>query len=64
MKGAISGLALGAFFLWCLLAYYVFENRRRDSVCGTPTQLTDEEERQQGLLNKTDLEIEIFRYVV
>lgn len=64
MKGAISGLALGTFFLCCLIIYYVLENRRRDLVYGPASQLTDEEERQQGLLNKTDLEIESFRYVI
>ncbi|KAB8261275.1 major facilitator superfamily domain-containing protein [Aspergillus pseudonomiae] len=64
MKGAISGLALGAFFLVCLFVYYIVENKRRDSAYGPPTQLTEEEERMQGLSNKTDLEIESFRYVI
>jgi hypothetical protein len=64
MKAAISGLALGAFFLVCLLVYYVTENKRRDIVYGPPIQLTEAEERVQGLSNKTDLEIESFRYVV
>ncbi|KAL3475720.1 major facilitator superfamily domain-containing protein [Aspergillus californicus] len=64
MKAAVSGLALGTFFLVCLLFYYIYENRRRDSVYGPPTQLTEEEERAQGLSNKTDLEIESFRYLL
>ncbi|KAL4914619.1 major facilitator superfamily domain-containing protein [Aspergillus aurantiobrunneus] len=64
MKAAISGLALGAFFLICLLLYYIFENRRRDSVYGPPAQLSEEEERAHGLSNKTDLEIESFRYLI
>ncbi|KAF9892118.1 hypothetical protein FE257_002524 [Aspergillus nanangensis] len=64
MKAAISGLALGAFFLACLLVYYVFENRRRDSLYGPPAELTEEEERAQGLSGKTDLELESFRYLV
>ncbi|KAI9372628.1 hypothetical protein BJX61DRAFT_542567 [Aspergillus egyptiacus] len=63
MKAAISGLSLGAFFLVCLLVYYLGENRRRDRVYGSPEQLTEEEERAQGLSNKTDLEIESFRKV-
>ncbi|KAL4891479.1 major facilitator superfamily domain-containing protein [Aspergillus ambiguus] len=64
MKAAISGLAFGAFFLLCLLIYYVFENHRRDSLYGPPAQLTEEEEQAQGLSNKTDLEIESFRYLI
>ncbi|KAF5863256.1 hypothetical protein ETB97_010378 [Aspergillus alliaceus] len=64
MKAAISGLALGAFFLVCLLVYYVVENKRRDNVYGPASQLTEAEERMQGLSNKTDLEIESFRYVM
>ncbi|OJJ07289.1 hypothetical protein ASPVEDRAFT_363578 [Aspergillus versicolor CBS 583.65] len=64
MKAAVSGLALGAFFLLCLLLYYIFENRRRDAKYGPPTQLTEEEERAHALSNKTDLEIESFRYLI
>lgn len=64
MKGAISGLAFAIFFLCCLFGYYIFENRRRDALYGPPTQLTDEEERMEGLLNKTDQEIPSFRYLV
>lgn len=64
MKAAISGLAFGAFFLLCLLGYYIFENRRRDALYGPPAQLTEEEEQAQGLSNKTDLEIESFRYLM
>ncbi|RHZ44861.1 uncharacterized protein CDV56_102539 [Aspergillus thermomutatus] len=64
MKAAVSGLALGAFFLICLLVYYVFENRRRDAVYGPVTELTESQELAQGLSNKTDLEIESFRYVL
>ncbi|KAK1149736.1 hypothetical protein N8T08_005290 [Aspergillus melleus] len=64
MKAAISGLALGTFFLICLLAYYIFENRRRDAVYGLSTELSETEELAQGLSNKTDTEIECFRYVM
>ncbi|PYH49737.1 MFS general substrate transporter [Aspergillus saccharolyticus JOP 1030-1] len=63
MKAAISGLAFGAFFLMCLLAYYIFENRRRDRVYGPPVQMNETEELALGLSNRTDLEIEDFRYV-
>ncbi len=64
MKAAVSGLALGAFFLFCLLLYYLFENKRRDAKYGPPAQLTEEEERVHALSNKTDLEIESFRYMI
>ncbi|KAF4123597.1 MFS allantoate transporter [Geosmithia morbida] len=64
LKGAISGLALAVFFLLCLLVYYIWENKRRDAKYGPPSQLTEEEERMQGLLNKTDRELESFRYVI
>ncbi|UDD58863.1 hypothetical protein AFCA_006286 [Aspergillus flavus] len=64
MKAAISGLALGAFFLICLYVYYIFENKRRDAAYGPPSELTEEEERMQGLSNKTDLEIESFQQFV
>ena len=64
MKAAISGLALGTFFLICLLVYYIFENRRRDAVYGPSTELSEAEELAQGLSNKTDTEIESFRYVM
>lgn len=64
MKAAISGLALGTFFLLCLLSYYIFENRRRDAAYGPVTEATESEELAQGLSNQTDLEIESFRYVM
>ncbi|KAF9892243.1 hypothetical protein FE257_002020 [Aspergillus nanangensis] len=49
MKVAISGLALAAFFLACLLFYYVYENRRRDVAYGAPAQLSEEEELSDPL---------------
>ncbi|PYH85662.1 MFS general substrate transporter [Aspergillus uvarum CBS 121591] len=64
MKAAISGLAFGAFFLICLLVYYVFENQRRDRAYGPPVQMTETEELALGLSNRTDLEMEDFRYVL
>ncbi|PWY65694.1 MFS general substrate transporter [Aspergillus heteromorphus CBS 117.55] len=64
MKAAISGLALGAFFLICLLGYYVWENRRRNRLFGVPGQMTESQELALGLSSMTDLEIEGFRYVL
>lgn len=60
----MSGLAFGIFFLCCLYAFYVWENRRRDRLYGSPTETTETEELQDELSNKTDHEIESFRYVL
>lgn len=60
----MSGLAFGIFFLICLYVYYVFENRRRDRVFGSPREMTEREELQDEISNKTDHEIESFRYVL
>lgn len=60
----MSGLAFGIFFLICLYVYYVFENRRRDRLYGSPREMTEREELQDEISNKTDHEIESFRYVL
>lgn len=60
----MSGLVLGIFFLICLYVYYAWENRRRDQLYGSPRQLTEAEELQDELSNKTDGEIESFRYLL
>lgn len=64
MAAAVSGLSFGVFFLILLLAYYAWENRRRDRVFGLPEHYTETEEMAQQLSNKTDLEIPSFRYVL
>ncbi|KAJ5159382.1 uncharacterized protein N7482_006386 [Penicillium canariense] len=64
IKAAMSGLVFGIFFLICLYIFYVGENRRRDRLYGSPRQLTEAEELQDELSNKTDREIESFRYVL
>ncbi|KAL4918321.1 major facilitator superfamily domain-containing protein [Aspergillus aurantiobrunneus] len=64
MAASVSGLAFGVFFLFLLLVYYAWENRRRDAVYGLPEQISESEVVAQGLSNKTDLEIESFRYVL
>ncbi|CAI7586237.1 unnamed protein product [Penicillium pancosmium] len=51
IKAAMSGLIFGIFFLICL-------------VYGSPTELTEREELQDEFSNKTDHEIESFRYVL
>ncbi|OQE12849.1 hypothetical protein PENFLA_c061G00751 [Penicillium flavigenum] len=64
IKASMSGLAFGMFFLICLYVYYVWENRRRDRQFGTPGQMTETEELQDELSNKTDREIGSFRYMI
>ncbi|KAJ5662977.1 hypothetical protein N7507_003708 [Penicillium longicatenatum] len=64
IKAAMSGLILGIFFLICLYVFYIWENRRRDRLYGSPRQLTEAEELQDEFSNKTDHEIESFRYVL
>ncbi|KAJ5336079.1 hypothetical protein MYU51_009501 [Penicillium brevicompactum] len=64
IKASMSGLAFGIFFLICLYVYYVFENRRRDRLYGSPREMTEREELQDEISNKTDHEIESFRYVL
>jgi hypothetical protein len=64
MTTAVSGLSFGVFFLILLLAYYAWENKRRDRVYGPAGQFTESEELEQGLSNRTDLELPSFRYVL
>jgi hypothetical protein len=63
MKALLCGFALGLFFLCCLLFYYVLENRRRDRKYGLPAQISEREELEEELSNKTDRELIHFRYV-
>lgn len=44
--------------------FYVLENRRRDTLYGSPREMTETEELEDELSNKTDHEIESFRYVL
>jgi hypothetical protein len=60
----MSGLILSLFFLLCLYSYYTWENRRRDRLYGSLEQITVGAELQDELSNKTDREIESFRYLL
>lgn len=60
----MSGLVLSIFFLLCLYFYYRYENRRRDKLYGSPEDMTVGAELQDELSNKTDREIESFRYLL
>jgi hypothetical protein len=64
LKACIAGYALTAAFYICLYTYYVWENRRRDRRYGRPEEMTVTQELQDELSNKTDWEIESFRYVL
>ncbi|KAJ5301611.1 hypothetical protein N7508_006474 [Penicillium antarcticum] len=64
IKASMSGLVLSIFFLLCLYCYYVYENRRRDKLYGSPEEITEGAELQDELSNKTDREIESFRYLI
>lgn len=60
----MSGLILSLFFLLCLYSYYTWENRRRDRLYGSAEQITVGAELQDELSNKTDREIDSFRYIL
>lgn len=60
----MSGLILSLFLLLSLYSYYTRENRRRDRLYGSAEQITVGAELQDELSNKTDREIESFRYLL
>ncbi|KUM59702.1 hypothetical protein ACN42_g7434 [Penicillium freii] len=64
IKASMSGLILSLFLLLCLYSYYTWENRRRDRLYGSVEQITLGAELQDELSNKTDREIESFRYLL
>ena len=64
IKAAMSGLVLSIGFLICLYSYYTYENRRRDRLYGAVETITVGAELQDELSNKTDREIESFRYIL
>ncbi|KAJ5979818.1 hypothetical protein N7481_007116 [Penicillium waksmanii] len=64
IKAAMSGLVLSIFFLVVLYFYYIYENRRRDRLYGRPEDIAVGAELQDELSNKTDTEIESFRYIL
>lgn len=57
-------MVLSAFFLVCLYMYYAWANRRRNKRYRLPEEMTVGEEMQEELSNKTDWEIESFRYIL
>lgn len=64
LKTCIAGYAIAAFFFLCLYTYYVWENRRRDRRYGRPEEMPVTQVLEDELSNKSDWEIESFRYVL
>lgn len=64
LKACIAGYALSSVFYICLYAYYVQENRRRNRRYGRVEEMAVTQELEDELSNKTDWEIESFRYVL
>ncbi|KAK2767691.1 hypothetical protein FQN54_003849 [Arachnomyces sp. PD_36] len=65
IRGCLSGLCLGAFFLCCMRLYLGWENRRRDRKYGVVvlSEISDEQKALDSD-DKTDWEVTTFRYVV
>jgi hypothetical protein len=64
IRATLSGFALGIFFLVLLLAYYVWENKRRDKVFGIVTEASEMQELVEDVSNKTDMQLQNFRYTL
>ncbi|KAJ6031975.1 hypothetical protein N7540_002707 [Penicillium herquei] len=60
IEASLCGLLLGVFFLVVLYIYYVWENKRRDSLSQAAGEVTYDEAADQ--LDKTDKQIPSFRY--
>ncbi|KAJ5963102.1 hypothetical protein N7481_013407 [Penicillium waksmanii] len=64
IQASLCGLALGVFFLGCLLAYYAWENKRRDRQNGIVSEDLDAHDIIEEIHDKTDKEIPTFRYAL
>ncbi|OQV08580.1 hypothetical protein CLAIMM_12829 isoform 4 [Cladophialophora immunda] len=64
LKASLSGFAFGAWFLACLLVYYIWENARRDRRYGQSQRLSVDEALQEDLSGKTDRQLSDFRYLI
>ncbi|KAJ5725378.1 uncharacterized protein N7483_006735 [Penicillium malachiteum] len=60
LEASLCGLVLGVFFLGVLYIYYVWENKRRDSLSQAAGEVTYDEAADQ--LDKTDKQVPSFRY--
>ncbi|KIW78629.1 hypothetical protein Z517_08467 [Fonsecaea pedrosoi CBS 271.37] len=64
LRASLSGLAFGAFFLACLLVYYVWENAQRNKRHGQSQRRSMDEALREDLAGKTDRQQPDFRYVI
>jgi hypothetical protein len=64
IKATLSGFSLGIFFLVCLLVYYIWENKRREKMFGQAREISDVQELAEDVSNKTDRELQNFRYTL
>ncbi|OAL18704.1 hypothetical protein AYO22_10397 [Fonsecaea multimorphosa] len=68
IKAALSGLALGSWFLACLLVYYVWENARRNRRHGQSQRrlsvVGDGPREDLDMSGKTDRQLPDFRYMI
>lgn len=64
IRATLSGFALGMFFLVLLLVYYIWENKRRDRGFGDVAEISEVQELAEDLSNKTDMQLQNFRYAL
>ncbi|CZR53396.1 related to permease of the major facilitator superfamily [Phialocephala subalpina] len=64
IRATLSGFALGIFFLVLLLAYYIWKNKRRDRVFGNTAEVSAAQDLAEDLSNKTDMQLQNFRYAL
>ena len=64
IRATLSGFALGDLFLALLLAYYVWENRRREKIFGSVTEISEAQDLTEDVSNQTDMQLQNFRYAL
>ncbi|OBT75783.1 hypothetical protein VF21_05577 [Pseudogymnoascus sp. 05NY08] len=61
---SLAGYVFGTTSLICLYTYYRYENRRRDRVYGSESEVNTSQELTDELSNETDRTITSFRYMM
>lgn len=64
LKACVAGFAVATFFFVSLIIYYIWENRRRDRQYGRPRESSTGGQLEDEMSNKSDWELESFRYVL
>ncbi|KAJ5898984.1 major facilitator superfamily domain-containing protein [Penicillium taxi] len=64
IRASLCGFAIGILFLILLLAYYIWENKRRDSQQGAGADTDDNGDYIEERSGRTDRQISGFRYVL